>query len=144
MRCCRIPTLEREKYRWHRFRTLKQSMFMLNGSILWENFILGVFFYLESLRKTYLSLVWFLISGWFWLLRRFFEAIDKFIVVPKGFWVKNGLKYKFWGQTNLSLDFIVTTVVMIWANQTTYHLICFSKNFRAGDMSSVPIATRKI
>jgi hypothetical protein len=91
-----IPAVEREKYRWHWFIPLKQSIFVSNNSIWWGEFMLDVFFFTFKVQeKTYLRLVWFLVSYWFGIIFWFFEVIDRFITVPNVFWVEKRLKTDF-------------------------------------------------
>ena len=50
-RGCRIPMVEREKCRWHRFRLPKWTIFVSNSSIWWEDFILDVFVSLKFMKN---------------------------------------------------------------------------------------------
>jgi len=45
--------VEREKYNWHRFYPLKQSIFVSSGSIWWNKFILGDYLPWKCLKKIY-------------------------------------------------------------------------------------------
>jgi hypothetical protein len=53
----------------------------------------------------------------------FFEAIDRFIMVSKVFWVKN----RFLIQKNINLDFPATIEAEIWAKQATGRCFFFKK-----------------
>jgi hypothetical protein len=83
-------------------------MFVSNGFIWWEKFILGFFTLKVHEKKTSkIGLIFgfglilvFRISFWF------FEAIDKFITISKVFWVEKRVL----GQKYLSLDSLATTV----------------------------------
>ena len=56
-------TVEREKCHWHQFKLPKRMIFVLNGFIWWEEFILGVFFTFKVHEKTYPSSVLWMEAG---------------------------------------------------------------------------------
>ena len=60
-RGCQIIVAERETCRWHQSKPPKRIKFVLNGSIWWGEFILGVFFTFKVREKLYLNLGWFLV-----------------------------------------------------------------------------------
>jgi len=79
--------VEREKYNWHRFYPLKQSIFVSNGSIWWKKFILGDYLPWKCLKKIY-ELGRFLVLSLFRVPRcffGFFMVMDEFITIPKMF-----------------------------------------------------------
>ena len=71
------------------------------------------------LVTTNLSLIWFLISCWFWFLGwrfLFFKAMNRFITTPKVFSRYFQLKNMFLDKKKLKPNFLVTIVAGIWAS----------------------------
>jgi hypothetical protein len=100
-RGCQIIVVERETCHWHQSKPPKRIKFVLNGSIWWGEFILGVFFFTFKVRENIFELG--LIFGFGTFIFYFFRPrvnLSRVIRCFIGVAGQNGLKKGFLDKKN--------------------------------------------